>query len=899
METPRSPDVQMAWEVVRAAPSPLALTDACGVVRRVNQAFCSLTGRDQDEVVGTRIGCFLDPEDMAEDQALVRRLLAGELDGDRLDQRYRRADGAVVPVRCEVWVARPCGDGDRGDLHVLRLLRPLDADADAATTNAAAVVASSGDAITGFSIDGTIIHWNPAAERLYGLRAADTVGRPIWEALPSEWASDVAKILERVARGERIADYKTSRPRLDATRVEVTLTVAPMADEGDRVVGASVVARDITQRKRAESLLAGQARILEMIAATADLGHILDALAELIEAHASSARCSILLLESGGLHHGGGLELPAIENLVGELAGAPGGPYGTAALIVADLATDPRCHACRHLALGLGLRSCWSSPIVAADTESVLGVFALYYPEAYSPSEDDWGLVARLTHVAALAVGRHRTMEQLAHQAIHDPLTGAANRTLVCDRLGHALDRLKRQRSSVAVLFLDLDRFKALNDRYGHDAGDAVLIELTRRLQAAVRPSDTVARLGGDEFVVLCEGVIGELEVVGIADRIAHAVAAPFLVDDKEVSLTASIGIAVPRGDENPDSLLEQADAAMYQAKERGKARYQLFDTAMHERALRRLQTEEALGRALRQGELKLMYQPLVALEGEQVVAVEALLRWDHPERGLLGPDEFLGVAEDSGLIVPIGAWVIEEACRQAARWGHGGDRGKLKVHVNVSGRQLRLRELPELVRTALYESGADPSAICLEITETRLDGRRPDRSARPPGAQGAGRALEHRRLRHGLLLPHLRRLVPHRRAEDRSVLHRRRGRGRRAAGCPRRGQPGPRPRPRSRGRRSRESRAGRPAAADGMRHCPGLLLEPAAPGGRRGTAVTARPPTTARRGNARSLRICSPRPIPASPSVCPSIHPGDGPVLDDGARRAPDVAGGVRVVGT
>ncbi len=726
MHPRRSPHDEIPWEVVRGAPSPLVLTDESGSFLRVNEAFCSLIGRDEDEVLGNSIGDLLDPQDLADDQALVRQLLTGELDAGRIDQRYRRGDGVVVPVRGEVWVAGFSGDGEQRCLRVLRLLRPLEAEGDLALKNAAAVVASSGDAITAYSMEGRIVHWNPAAERLYGLPAADTVGRPIWDVLPSEWASDVECILERVARGERIANHETSRPGGDGTSVEMSLTVAPMTDEDDHVVGASVVARDITQRKRAESLLTEQARVLEMIAGTADLNQILDALAELIESHARSARCAILLLDHDSprrLRHGGGLQLPGVENLVEDLdAGAAGVPYATAALIVADLATDPRCHACRHLALDLGLRSCWSSPIVASGGESVLGIFALYYPDAYRPNEDDWDLLARLTHVAALAIGRHRTMEQLAYQAIHDPLTGAANRTLVCDRLGHALDRLKRQRSSVAVLFLDLDRFKALNDSYGHDAGDTVLIELTRRLQGAVRPSDTVARLGGDEFVVLCEDVIGELEVVGIADRISHAVAAPFMVDGKEVSLTASIGIAFPRGEESPQSLLEQADAAMYQAKERGKARYQLFDTAMHERALRRLQTEEALRGALQEGELKVMYQPLVALEGGEVVAVEALLRWDHPERGVLGPGEFLDVAEDSGLIVPIGAWVIEEACRQAAEWGNGGDgTGKLKVHVNVSGRQLGLRELPELVRSALVGSGVDPSALCLEITETVL----------------------------------------------------------------------------------------------------------------------------------------------------------------------------------
>lgn len=724
MHPPRPPDVEIPWEVARTAPAPLAVTDASGVLLGVNEAFCSLVGREDDEVVGRAIGDLLSTECVANDYALMRRLLAAELDIDWLDQRYRRGDGSFVAVRGEFRVAgSPRGREQR---HILRILRPLEAEGHAAVSNAAAVVASSGDAITAYSMDGRILHWNPASERLYGRRAANMVGRLASDVLPNQWANDVAGVLERVAQGERIAEYETSRPGSDGAPIEVSLTVAPMTDEAGAVVGATFVARNITHRKRVESLLAGQARVVEMIAGSGDLRAILDALAELIEAHAGSARCSILLFDHespGRLRHGGGLALPSIENVVEDVTSeSVGGPYARAALVVADLATDPRCQECRHLALHLGLRSCWCSPIVAADSEAVLGLFVLYYPQAYSPDEHDWALLARLAHVAALSIRRHRTMEQLAHQALHDPLTGAANRTLVCERIGHALERQKREGLSLAVLFLDLDRFKALNDTYGHDNGDQVLIELTRRLRTAVRPSDTVARLGGDEFVVLCEDVIGELEVVGLADRISQAVATPFTVDDNEVSLTASIGIALPLRGESPETLLDQADAAMYQAKEKGKARYQLFDRAMHERAVRRLQTEDALRSALRQGELMLVYQPMVELEAEEVVAVEALVRWNHPQRGLLRPAEFLGLAEDTGLIVPIGAWVIEEACRQAVQWADNGTR-QLKVHVNVSGRQLGSPELPDLVGNAVAASGVAPSSICLEINETVLMG--------------------------------------------------------------------------------------------------------------------------------------------------------------------------------
>lgn len=725
MNSHRAPEVETLWESVMNAPSPFALTDAFGVFVRTNQALCSLLGREEAEFVGSHIGAVLDPADLAEDEALSRRLLAGEAESYRVDQRYRTVEGAVVPVRCDMWRARGRSAGAYGPV-VVRLLHPLTADQRAAATQAAAVAASTVEAITAYSIDGTVIYWNPAAEDLYQLASERVVGRPARDVLPSEWASDVEEILRRVARGERIDDHERARRRGDGTSVEVSLTIAPVVDERGEITGAAVVARDITRRKRAESLLASQARVVEMIAAGAELGRVLDVLAELIEAHARSSRCSILLLDQdspGRLRHGGGLELPGVGQVVEDIGhSAPGGPYGAAAMIVADLVTDRRSEACRDLALGLGLRTCWALPIVAPDTGAILGVFALYYAQTYRHDDDDWALMGRLSHLAALAIARHLTMHQLAHQAIHDPLTGLANRTLVRDRLAHSLERLKREDSTTAVLFLDLDRFKALNDSYGHDAGDQVLVELARRLQAAVRPTDTVARLGGDEFVVVCDGVVGEVEVVGIADRIARAVELPFVVEGGQVALTTSIGIALPRGDETPESLLEQADAAMYQAKERGKARFQLFDTAMHQRALSRLDTEHRLRDALDNGELNLVYQPLVELELEQMVGVEALLRWDHPDRGLLAHSEFLAVAEDTGLIVPIGSWVIEEACRQAAQWaGAGTGAGELMVHLNLAARQLSLQDLPERVAGALDRSGAASSTICLEITETVL----------------------------------------------------------------------------------------------------------------------------------------------------------------------------------
>jgi diguanylate cyclase (GGDEF)-like protein len=331
----------------------------------------------------------------------------------------------------------------------------------------------------------------------------------------------------------------------------------------------------------------------------------------------------------------------------------------------------------------------------------------------------DGNLLSRAIRYAA---ERKRGELQLAHQAMHDSLTGVPNRRLFLDRLAQALARTDREQGSVAVLFLDLDRFKPINDSLGHEAGDQVLAGVAGRLLEILRPSDSVARLGGDEFMMLCEHIDSEHQAVAIAQRALETISAPLPVAGRELSVTASIGIALGRtGQSTASGLIRDADMAMYRAKQTG-SRFSLFDAGMQVRALDRLDMEEELHQAVENGEFRLVYQPQVRLQTGELFGVEALLRWEHPVRGLLSPEEFIGVAEETGLIVAIGNWVLDEACAQLKLWRTDLPRSRdLSVSVNVSARQLAEPGFVELVELALQRTEVDPADLRLELTETAV----------------------------------------------------------------------------------------------------------------------------------------------------------------------------------
>jgi diguanylate cyclase len=341
---------------------------------------------------------------------------------------------------------------------------------------------------------------------------------------------------------------------------------------------------------------------------------------------------------------------------------------------------------------------------------------AIEHPWRWALIHAAFVLAASAAHVVAW-----RTNE---NQLLRDPLTGLPSRLLFNNRLTQALERLQRRRGRyVAVLFLDLDRFKVINDSLGHTAGDKLIVAVAERLRHSLRRHETVARFGGDEFAILCEDISDEQDAIAVGERVLRSFATPFHLAHGETMSAASLGIALSADpDQNVEELIRDADAAMYRAKEAGGGRLMLFDEVTRQRALTRLHTERALRAAIEREEFRVYFQPEVSVETGAIVGLEALVRWEHPDDGLVGPDRFIALAEETGLIVPIGTWVLNESCRLAQRWqAERAEGDPLVVRVNVSARQLAHDDLIDIVAAALERTGMDPSQLCLEVTESVL----------------------------------------------------------------------------------------------------------------------------------------------------------------------------------
>jgi len=586
-----------------------------------------------------------------------------------------------------------------------------------------------GEAVLATKPDGTITYWNAAAERLFGWTAGEAIGADVVELIHVFAApGEAARILALLAAGQSYTGELVLHRR-DGTIFHAHINDSPILDGDGVVTGVIGVTIDIGDRVKAE--IAAQTRSAQA-AAVAAVGELavsqtnLSALLHRSLEHAVTALDadvgSILLAEGDVLRLHATVGLPAGVPAVLEV---PTGDKSLAGftlatddpVVVVDLLHDGRFTPAPGL-VESGAVSGITAVLRVAGRGA--GVLSVYTREERRFDDHDVNVLRSIANAIAHVMERDEAQQHLSQIAVTDELTGLPNRVLFLDRLEHAL---RRTEHTVAVIFGDLDRFKEVNDALGHAAGDHLLRAVAGRLTASLQPTETVARFGGDEFAILSEDVADAIEAVALAERLAAAVASePVLLDGREIRMTISMGVVV--GDAtcgDPAMLLRDADAAMYRAKEGGPGRVELFDERLRTSVVRRLDLRHELAAGLANGELMVHYQPEVELAGDLVWA-EALVRWHHPERGLLAPDEFLDLAEDTGLIVTLGQYVLERAATQMARWARlPPGQAPSSVSVNISARQLVEGDLVALTAGLLSDLQLDPQSLWFELTETAL----------------------------------------------------------------------------------------------------------------------------------------------------------------------------------
>jgi diguanylate cyclase (GGDEF)-like protein/PAS domain S-box-containing protein len=588
------------------------------------------------------------------------------------------------------------------------------------------LVENASDLIYIIDLQGNFTSINRAAQRISGYSRAEALKMNIAQLVASDHLATARQMIQKALRGEPATTYDLDIVAKNGRRVTLEISHRLLLENGVPS-GTHAIARDITERRKHELLESDRARALEMIATRKPLDQILTQLVETVERQYPEIAATAALLRDERLYVAAASGLPTalIEGLNGFRIGPTAGSCGAAAywgqpVFVGDIATDPLWDEHRGLAVKHRLASSWSVPILAGNG-NVLGTFAMYQAAPGRPDKAQMALLQAISGTAAIAIEQRQLTDQLAYQAHHDALTGMPNRLLFQERLCQAILQARRAGTIVALLYVDLDRFKGINDTLGHGTGDELLRQVAWRLKSCLRETDSLARMSGDEFTVTLTGLRHADHANLVAEIILESLRGPFQVDNQEIFVTASIGISLfPRDAAEADTLQRNADNAMYRAKSRGKNRCEIFLPEMGTARLHRLEIETYLRRALERGEFCVHYQPQFDLQSGRLVGQEALLRWNHPKLGPIAPDQFIPIAEENGLIVPIGKWVLQEACRQTSSWQQAGYPLK-GVSVNVSALQFTRADFVDTIDEALNSTGLAPRFLELELTESLI----------------------------------------------------------------------------------------------------------------------------------------------------------------------------------
>lgn len=683
-----------------SAPEAIVLVDNDSKILRVNSEFTEMFGYGADEAVGRSVDELLAPGERYDEAREVTRSVARGASVS-METVRRRKDGTLLDVSILGTPIR-VGSGQIAVYGIYRDVTKWKATLEALRESEQryrTIVETIEDGYYEVDLNGSLRFFNSALVRLLGYPAERLRGMNNREYMDAENAERVYRTFNEVYTSRastRAFDWEIIRQ--DGTRRAVEASVTPVLNADGHPIGFRGIVRDVTERKETER-----------------------ALRESEQRYALAARGANDGLWDWSLTDGTIYYSPRWKNMLGyrddEIGADPEEWFG-------------RVQERDRERLRAEIQAHLEGPAPHVENEHRIrhrdGTYRWVLCRGVA-ERDATGRALRMAGSMTDISARKAAEERLMHDAFHDALTGLPNRALFMNLLERSMARLQRREGyQFAVLFLDIDRFKVVNDSLGHMVGDQLLVAAARRLQSCLRPGDTVARLGGDEFTVLLDDIDGLDDADRVAQRIQSELGASFTLHDHEIYTTASIGIALSGSHyRGPEEILRDADTAMYRAKSQGRARHEVFDTDMHASAVTLLRLETDLRRALEREEFRIVYQPIVRLETGTLAGFEALLRWAHPERGLVAPADFIELAEETGLIIPIGEWVLWEACRQMEAWRglvNGTDRGgPLTVSVNLSPRQFGQEELVAVVADALEVTGLPSDALKLEITESVL----------------------------------------------------------------------------------------------------------------------------------------------------------------------------------
>ena len=655
----------------------VTLIDPEGVILYDTPGISELLGVSAEQRQGCKLFAWLHPDDLAYMRMMHEELLKEPGTRLRAQLRLRHADGSWR--WCDSWASNLIEEP--GVRALVISFRDITEQKGAETALRESelryrnLIEDASEAIFTIDLEGNLTSINRIGERISGYSRRELLTMNLRRVVPPESLDAIQQAMAAQRRGETPPPLETEVTAHDGHRIAIEVSGRLQLRNGVPM-GVLCIARDISQRQRVEELERHRREVLEMVAQNQPLDSILRRIEGMIEDYYPGAAAHILLTD--------GAEVPGAVERSGAIADCRG-----------------------HLEV----------PIRSGDGR-LLGTLQICHPAPWEVREPEKVLLDSKARLASIALEHRILTDRLAHQAHHDPLTGLPNRALLEDRLKQAISLARRQGKLVAVLYVDLDRFKVINDTLGHDVGDMLLKEAGERLARTVRESDTLARTGGDEFVAVLSGIetVRDAELVG--ERILESMRDPLYLQGHELYASASVGLSVfPDDGGDPATLQKHADVAMYAAKSRGRNRFQRFAREMNSASSERLEIENQLHRALERGELELYYQPQFHLPSGQLRGVEALVRWQHPKLGLVLPNRFIPVAEESGLIIPLSLWVLREACRQHQAWRRAGY-PPVQIAVNISATQFLRSNLPETVAQALAAHEMEAAYLELELTE-------------------------------------------------------------------------------------------------------------------------------------------------------------------------------------